>query len=491
MSAQDQVTMTPTEELLKQSKELKELAVGIAGENKTRAEAFEEFSKRLVTLEEEMTKANKHAVFPEYDPIRLKFEADKNGVVSQKSFESLMRSKPVSDSGAAKNIVTDLQRVNDKLRMLMIFGEACRVRGGSVPAYTELKAYKEFQELGGTLLKALDTTTAGSGLEWVPTLFSQEIMGKIKLQLRVAALFRMFDMPSNPYKWPFIAARPVAQVIHAQPDATDYGKVLAETDRAYGGLSPTANTQFDAGKLRALEVWVREFDEDTVSAALDVMIEDMISAIGDGWEDGIINGDTDTSTHIDSDVTEPPTGTSPKTFVDGLRKYALETATGATSDEGDTTLTDALIRAARQKMGNPWATQVSQLAYIVDIKSYFQMLSLSGHQTLNDMGPQAAILTGMVGSHDNIPVILSEFARSNLNASGVYDGITTDQGAILIVHRQRWLIGKRPASGLETDRWVPSDQGLAVVFDRGDFQLVDATPAAGGPVGYLYNVPSI
>jgi len=66
----------------------------------------------------------------------------------------------------------------------------------------ELKSWGSFVQKAGDFKKALDTSTAGGVLEWIPTGFSPNLQALIRLQLKVAALFPTIQMPTNPYKLP-------------------------------------------------------------------------------------------------------------------------------------------------------------------------------------------------------------------------------------------------------------------------------------------------
>lgn len=462
-------TMQPTEALVRAIEDLK---TTLGEERKSTGERLEALERIGTETQAQLAASQRAAVFPDMDPRLLKYNA------TQKSFDRLMASNPVG-SGVSKALVEDIQKKNDEVVMLAAIASGHRQAGIAAPQKHELKAYAEFQELTGDLAKALDATTTGEGLQWVPTGFSQQLRELIMLEMRVAGLFEEVQMPTNPYTWPFTAARPIAQVV---PESTTTVNPYALTDgmRTFTGATPTGNTTLVARKLRALEVYTREWDEDTIAASLPWLNRQMAQAIGDGWEDAIINGDTD-GTHFDSDV--GASSTDVKVFVDGLREHCIEHA-GINTDMGAGALTATDLRLMRQSMG-VYGVRLRSLAYVVGLYGYFHMLQLANHQTLADLGPQAHLLTGQVGSIDDIPVILSEFSRTDLNVSGVYDGITTTTGEIILVHRDNWVRGRRPGLGVETERMVPTDQGLIVAFDRGTFDQLAGDVTS---VGRLFNV---
>ncbi len=94
------------------------------------------------------------------------------------------------------------------------------------------------------------------------------------------------------------------------------------------------------------------------------------------------------------------------------------------------------------------------------MRSYVGLLSDSSVLTLEKYGPRATILTGELGRLDGAPLIVSEYVRQDLNASGVYDGVTTNRTLALTVNRNAWLSGIRrtPTVKILQELYAESDQ---------------------------------
>ena len=93
----------------------------------------------------------------------------------------------------------------------------------------------------------------------------------------------------------------------------------------------------------------------------------------------------------------------------------------------------------------------------------------------------------MIGSLYGVPVIVSEFVRENLNASGVQDGITTTKSYNLCVNRNEWVMGQRMALDVEVDDSIYREtyQRVVVGFMREDFQNVgEASSNDDTAIGY-------
>jgi hypothetical protein len=92
-----------------------------------------------------------------------------------------------------------------------------------------------------------------------------------------------------------------------------------------------------------------------------------------------------------------------------------------------------------------WGVNPADLAFIVGVSEPPRLLADTNLLTVDKMGPNATILNGQIGSVFGVPVIVSEHVREDLNASGVYDGITTTKTFMLCVNRNEWAMGQRMA----------------------------------------------
>ena len=334
-----------------------------------------------------------------------------------------------------------------------------------------LKIWREFTSEASALRKAMDTATADEGTEWVPTGFSSELIRKVKLQLKVAALHRRIAMPTNPFKLPIDGADATAYLF-AESTSDTATKITASTPGS-------GDVTFDAVKLACRVLVSTELEEDSVVAILPLLRDKIVQALAEAQENATINGDTD-GTHMDSDVTA---SSDVRKAWDGYRKLALSAAKVDCNTFNKTNL--RAIRTAMSKYGvNP-----NNLAWIAGISVYNKMLGLDEVVTLDKYGPSATILTGELGKFDGIPIVVSEFVREDVNASGVYDGVTTDLTVLPLVYRPAFLYGDRRNITLRVSQelYMETDQDVAIATQRLDFQPVqDATSET--IVGLGYNI---
>lgn len=333
------------------------------------------------------------------------------------------------------------------------------------------KALSNYAVVGA---KALTVGGSGSGAELVPTDLSSELMMRLYLESSLVALFarQEFQMPADTFKFPLTTTRPAFYVGSENPgsDATE--------------SSPgTSSLTLDAAKLIGRTDYSYEAEEDSLIALLPMITAQLSEAAAAAYESAIISGDT-TATHQDSDY-HGVTAHHAKLFK-GLRKYALAGSCSTSLASGG--ISAANLNAMFKSMGK-WASRAKDCAIIVGSKGYRDILGLTETLTVDKLGPQASILTGMVGALYGVPIFVSEQMRENTNASGVYDGTTTTKGTILIVHVPSYVAGVRRGFTVETDVNRKQQTKSVIASFRRDFKPKE-TPSTSIPsvwIGYNYN----
>lgn len=332
-----------------------------------------------------------------------------------------------------------------------------------------LRLWRKHESAVSELRKAMDTVEAGGGTEWIPTGFSRELIDRLRLDMKVAALHKRITMPTNPFKMPVLSADPTAYLV-AESSSDEAPKFKASQ-------ATTANFQFNAKKFAVRVIFSEELTEDSIVPLLPHLKDLVVKAIRAAEEKGIIDGDTAT-THQDSDVTD--SRDARKAF-DGYRKKTL---TAAKKDLS--TFTTTTVRGIREAMTNTYAANPNQLAFITSTRGYLKLVDLTETRTVDKYGPNATILTGELGKLDGSPIIVSEYVRDDLNASGVYDGVTTSKGMLHLVNVDAFLIGDRRKVTVKVWTDPRTDQQELIISERVDF----TTPynlAVDKAVGFGYN----
>ena len=338
-----------------------------------------------------------------------------------------------------------VQKANDELYLLSkLLGR---------PA-TRTKYFERLQQ-EGVISKALSTTAAGAGADWVPQQFSARIHEAVNQELRLAGLHDRIEMPTKTYELPVESSDPQAFLTseNSEITASDAG---------------TAKVVLDAKTIAARQVLSAELSEDAVVPILPRLQAQIARAIARGIENAIVNGDT-SDTHMDSDVTE---ASDVRKAWMGYRKKAL---TDSDANADLSTLNAETLLSIKKAMGK-YALDPSECVWVVGTSAFNQLLLLrdsSGNPvvtTVDKYGQNATVLSGELARLFGIPVVVSPVVREDLNASGVYDGTTTDRTALFLVNRRAWVMGDRRRITLETDKDISRQQLTLVATWRGDFK---------------------
>lgn len=472
----EQALLTLTEEAVKAATDLRS---AFEENGRTVGEKMEKMQKHMEELERKLDAAPRSVTLPGMEVTSLRWKK------TPEDFQRLLRSRPHGNAVEVA-MVEDLQRSADNLyftRLLADFHNGSPVSGEQIK---DLRAYKEFEAVRGHLMRALDSATTGEGLEWIPTGYSAQIREKVAVQLRAAGLIPTFQMPTNPWIFPFETALPTVQKVSETTAAqTAPWDTSTGSPEAYGSGEPTGKATFTLKKHRALQVVSREFEEDSVAATMDWLKGRIAYAIARGRERTLINGAT--GTHIDNDLAGGAS-TIPEKTLNGLRKF-WSGLSGATSvPAGAATPTSAMYRQARALMAE-FGVDIANIAWLVSPLGMGHMMSMSQVQTLEKYGAGATIINGEIGRFDGSPVILSGIMKDNLHTTGVNaSGQSNNTTQILCWHTLNWAWGEKPGMGLESVRMPVVDQTLLVMFDRFDLQYLGG--ASDKTIAAINNVPA-
>lgn len=360
---------------------------------------------------------------------------------------------------------------------MIFFGLLTGKRGrnlNSADAFEVARDHPYFTERYQGLLRAMDVDTTGEGLDWVPTGIGATLHEKVRAAGKVAPLFARITIPTNPWKWPLEAADMTAYRV-AEP--------LGDTETKFTpSTAGTGATTFDAEIFGARGLFSKSLDADSAIAVLPYVVNKVSQAFADAEEKAILDGDTD-GTHQDSDI--GASTTEAVTAWDGLRKKGLAETP---SDAANVIPTLALLRTARALMAK-FGISPAELAVIVGVASYHNLLKDADVRTVDKFGPSAIVLNGQLAAVDGIPLIVSEHVREDLNAAGVHDAVTTDRTYAAVVNRGEWAIGQREGIDVEVDESIYREtfQRLVIGFMREDFQNL-ADVSTNDDVAILFNL---
>lgn len=360
-------------------------------------------------------------------------------------------------------VVKSFQQLNDDVYLL---SQMLDRRPQDLELYKQLqqhpliKADDHYDSTGRATTPYTSTASPDYGAEWIPLGFSSDLIDIIRLELKVAALHRRINMPTPQYKLPVVGTDMTAYLVAETVDTTS---MIAPT---HSRPSTGAPVVLDAVKIGSMVYFSEEITEDSLIPVIPYLKESMARAMANAQENAVINGQG--SGAIDTGAS----GSDVRMAWDGYRKCAQSAAKVSLSGwtvGGSYAAGTGLLRSMRAKMGK-YGTDPKNLVWITSIAGYHQMLGISEVLKLNEYGPQATILSGELGKFDGIPIIVSEFVANNLNAAGVYDGVTTGKTIIALVHTPSWVFGDRRAITVKTKDNPEYDNHLLVCHQRLDFQ---------------------
>jgi len=373
----------------------------------------------------------------------------------------------------------ELQKINDDL---LILGSVLSVmnKTSNKDAIMGSKLYQKFinHKAVSELRKAIDGTS-GKGAEWIPTMFSADLIEKVKVELKVAALFGRIIMPSNPYTLPVEGNDAVGYLV----SNTTSDDIRDSNAMPLASTPGTTKTTFDASKLGARTVFNEETNEDSIIGIMDYCKMKVVEAIARAIENATCNGSR-AGTHPDNDIqTDANSAKLSDRAWDGFRQCVQD----ASSWSDGATFDIALFRKVRKSMGK-YGIYPQDLACVCSINVMYKMLSsIADIQTLDKYGPNAIILNGEVGKIDGVPIVVSEFMRDNLSATGFNTaGGPNTKAAYVIVNRKRFLYGDRREITTDSEKSIETDKVVVVSKIRQDFRRLQAN--AETAIGGAYNI---
>lgn len=421
----------------------------------------EKFSAAMVEYEEKAALAFERRVaeMAMVQPGAAKHAVDE--VLTDKSFAFV--SKPI---GKCNELELEAQKMHDMLYMIGVLA--------AEPVPTA-KAYLRSQGVGEEgIAKALDSYTSGSGSEWVESVFSSQFVERIALGGKLAPLFPRFTMAAKTVYVP--AARGLMNAYLTTGSENAATTEDTELD--------SAQVTFTAEDVNIYRAFSDNLDQDSVISVGGLIQAQMANSMNE-WLDMIIDNGDITSTHHDSDISSG----DPRKAWSGLREKALTTTTANASLA--TFNFDNLLAIPAAMAG--YNDDPSKLTWIVPTKTYWSQLftlkdSANNSVWLPANGVSGAdpIVSGQVGWLAGIPVVASGVLRTDLNASGVYDGSTKTKAALYCVYRDAWWLGDRKMVTIESARDVKTRSTDVVLTWRGDFQHMFTSTDLTTAMGYNY-----
>ena len=217
---------------------------------------------------------------------------------------------------------------------------------------------------------------------------SNLIEKEIQNELKVAALFR--EIPVNGAA----TVLPISVDVEPATFATNATSGNLENRGASDSTYKPKQVILNADRLISSTFMDNEVDEQVLINLMPMLIEGVARAHGRAVENAILNGNGSNISGLDGHA---------------AAATAKHDADGASVGSGNfATMTAAQLLAARKQMGKYGLTP-SDIVYIVSQAMYYDLLSDSAFQTLDEVGNDLAVrVTGSLGAVFGSPVVVSE-----------------------------------------------------------------------------------
>ncbi len=315
------------------------------------------------------------------------------------------------------------------------------------------------------LMKALDST-AGKGLEFIPTLLSSRLTEKVEVALRVMNQFTRFQMPGANVDIPRIVGFPTAFL----------GAILtAPTDTQV----TTGKANYVAKKIMAETKVAYETNMDSVIPMIELSERQLVQAIARGVDNAAINGDVAGTL----DTPNPP-ALDVRLAWDGLRFNSI-TANSFTVDAAGAVLTLALIRELIAFVDFEYSSNFRNMVFFAGQNEWHQTRGLPDVTTVEKIGSFATIIEGELKKIDAIDIIPTQHMPQDLDATGKRDGASTLK-SLQLASKDAWGYGVYQNIFLENDRNISKQEIQIVGTLRADFRGL--VPESQKSYGLLRNI---
>jgi len=175
---------------------------------------------------------------------------------------------------------------------------------------------------------------------------------------------------------------------------------------------------------------------------------------------------------------ETVAGVTGNALINGVATLADDIGTSAElAQSSAATTTVADLQSVRRLMG-VWGMMPSDVVYIVNQKTYYDLLDDPDFRTTDLVGPNATILRGQIGSVNGSPVIVSD--AFDTPASGAY-------GAIAL-NAANYLFGELRGLNVERDTIIVDQKRVLVATRRFAFlQIIAGTATQSSCAVLKYN----
>lgn len=283
---------------------------------------------------------------------------------------------------------------------------------------------------------------------------SLNLEAEVRRRLVVAPLFRNIAMQTNVMTIPVNPEAGIATwVTNAQFGAVPASLGAAGPSAGGNATHALKEITLNAYKVATNEYTAYEEEEDSLIAIMPVIRDGMIRRVARAVDKAFLLG--------------AGSGSDP---VSGLATQATNSTGNVTTSTPSASFvaTVATLRALRKGLG-VWGLDPADVVFLVSSEVYYNLLEDTTFQTMNQVGPQATLLTGQIGQVGNSPVLVSgEFASAASGAVG-----------IVAVAPSNFIVGNQRGLRIDTQELVETQRRVMVASLRTGMVKVTSNYGAG------------
>ena len=276
---------------------------------------------------------------------------------------------------------------------------------------------------------------------------SLTLEAEVRRRLVMAPLIRSIAMQTNVMTMPVNPEAGAATWVQNSEFGTTASPGAAQ-------IHQLKEVTLNAYKVATREYMAYEEEEDSLIVLLPIVRDAMVRRTARAIDKAFISG--------------AGSGADP---VKGIARYET-TSTVTPTNTGVATI--ANLRALRKNLG-AWGLDPSEIVFVVSTEVYYDLLDDTTFQTMNQVGVQATLLTGQVGSVGNSPVVVSgEMPTKAGGAATAY----TNVGAICIAPGN-FIVGNQRGLRFDTQELVETQRRVLVASMRTGLAQVTTNLGAG------------
>ena len=321
--------------------------------------------------------------------------------------------------------------------------------------------------------------TAGSGAEWIPDTWSQQLYEEYYTPAGIDALFNVVDIPGP------IVVPSITDVIRPYLK----GKVTSDDPAQYTASTPTtANTTIEPVGFAARVLIDDAAAEDSIVPLLPEIQRRLSRALRDGYEDAMVNGDS-TATHEDAIASwnaRSRWGASGlggasdhRRSFKGFRRVAVDRSATVDQNAGQT-----IAKVMEELLGGLGERGSMDAVILVSPEVFFKkMLTDTNVLTVDKLGPNATLLRGQLAAISGVPVVMTRWLTADMATTGLYTGSGAKSG-VLAVSREEFTHYQRRASLVELDKDITRGAFNLVATLRRTFKTLSGSSSKVVTYGY-------